>query len=181
MDVKILKYLENDARNSLKKLADTMKKKTSTIYNRLQRMQDNKIIYGYGVIFNHEKFNIEIIAQIKISLKPLQIKNFDNMFIHSFSKYLKDEFKQILFIGVLDDFKQISCIVPFKTQGDFDEFIGELKKNPYIETISSEIYTEIIKGERIFNFNENFINFGESSEKDDEDDEKDDEDESDED
>ncbi len=158
LDEEILKYLENDARKSLKKLAEDLQKKTSTIYHRLQRMQNNKVILGYNVVFNPEFFNYKKIGQIKIYLKPHNIKGFDSMFIGSFANFLKEEYKQILFISIIEKENQIFCIIPFKTQEKFAEFMIELRKNPYVDDIKTEFFSEIIKGHKIFNFDKNLIN-----------------------
>ena len=83
LDVAILNYLEDDARKSLKKLADELNKKTSTIYHRLQRLKSNDIILGYSIIFNHEYLNIKKISIEKITIKPLNISSLDGMFLKS--------------------------------------------------------------------------------------------------
>jgi len=157
LDIEILKYLEDDARKSLKKLADQLNKKTSTIYHRLQRLKSNEVILGYSVIFNPKFLNIKKISFEKIVVKPLNFSSLDDMFIKSFANFLDKEFPQVLFIALSDDGKIIYLISIHRREEDHKEFIVKLKDNPYIESIESEFFSQIIKGQKIFNFDEKWI------------------------
>ena len=157
LDIEILKYLEDDARKSLKKLADELNKKTSTIYHRLQRLKSNEVILGYSVIFNPKFLNIKKISFEKIVVKPLNFSSLDDMFIKSFANFLDKEFPQVLFIALSDDGKIIYLISIHRKEEDHKEFIVKLKDNPYIESIESEFFSQIIKGQKIFNFDEKWI------------------------
>ncbi len=157
LDIEILKYLEDDARKSLKKLADELNKKTSTIYHRLQRLKSNKVILGYSVIFNPKFLNIKKISFEKIVVKPLNFSSLDDMFIKSFANFLDKEFPQVLFIALSEDGKIIYLISIHRKEEEHEEFIVKLKDNPYIESIESEFFSQIIKGQKIFNFDEKWI------------------------
>ncbi len=157
LDIEILKYLEDDARKSLKKLADDLNKKTSTIYHRLQRLKSNNVILGYSIIFNPEFLNIEKIAIQKVKIKPLNISSLDDMFLKSFASFINNEFPQVLFIALSEDSKVIYLISIHTTEEDHEEFIIKLRDNPYIENIDTEFLSQIIKGHKIFNFNEDWL------------------------
>ncbi|MHA1718558.1 MAG: Lrp/AsnC family transcriptional regulator [Promethearchaeota archaeon] len=157
LDIEILKYLEDDARKSLKKLADDLNKKTSTIYHRLQRLKSNEIILGYSIIFNPKFLNIKKISFEKVVVKPLNFSSLDDMFIKSFANFLDKEFPQVLFIALSEDTKVIYLISIHRKEEDHDKFIEKLKNNPYIESIESEFFSQIIKGQKIFNFDEQWI------------------------
>ena len=157
LDIEILKYLEDDARKSLKKLADELNKKTSTIYHRLQRLKSNEVILGYSVIFNPKFLNIKKISFEKIVVKPLNFSSLDDMFIKSFANFLDKEFPQVLFIALSEDGKIIYLISIHRSEDDHKDFIVKLKDNPYIEKIESEYFSQIIKGQKIFNFDEKWI------------------------
>jgi len=157
LDIEILKYLEGDARKSLKKLADELNKKTSTIYHRLQRLKSNEVILGYSVIFNPKFLNIKKISFEKIVVKPLNFSSLDDMFIKSFANFLDKEFPQVLFIALSEDGKIIYLISIHRSEDDHKDFIVKLKDNPYIEKIESAFFSQIIKGQKIFNFDEKWI------------------------
>ncbi|MBD3354050.1 MAG: winged helix-turn-helix transcriptional regulator [Candidatus Lokiarchaeota archaeon] len=158
LDQAILKYLEKDARGSLKKLAEERNIKTSTIYHRLQRMQNKNIVTGYTVVYNPSIFQYEKLGRVIVRLRPQKISKFNEKFIKSFSLYMKDEYAEIIFIAIMEDMRNIMCIVPFKSDDSYKEFATELKKNPYIENIEVEFFQEIVKGEKLFIFNDELIN-----------------------
>ncbi len=141
----------------MKKLADTLNKKTSTIYHRLQRLKSNNVILGYSIIFNPDFLNIEKIAIQKVKVKPLNISSLDDMFLKSFASFINNEFPQVLFIALSEDSKVIYLISVHITEKDHVEFISKLQNNPYIEEIETEFISEIIKGQKIFNFNKNWL------------------------
>ena len=157
LDIEILKYLEDDARRSLKKLADKLKKKTSTIYHRLQRLKSNNIILGYSTVINPEYLDIEKISLIKIKIKPLNINSLDDMFIKSFGNYLNNEFDNVLFIALSESNRIINIISVHMSEMEHHDFIEQLKSNPYIEDIESDFLSQIMKGQKLFNFNEDWI------------------------
>ena len=157
LDIEILKYLEDDARKSLKKLADELNKKTSTIYHRLQRLKSRNFILGYSIVFNPEFLNIEKISLEKIILKPLNISSLDNMFVKSFANFIQNEFPQVLFISLSENSKVIYLISAHITAEDHKKFVESLHNNPYIESIETEFLSQIIKGQKLFDFNEQWI------------------------
>ena len=167
LDIAILNYLEDDARKSLKKLADDLNKKTSTIYHRLQRLKSNDIILGYSIIFNHEYLNIKKISIEKITIKPLNISSLDGMFLKSFGEYILAEFEQTLFIALSEkeDIKTIYLISIHLTDELHAEYIDSLRKNPYIEEIESDFLSHVIKGQKLFSFNEKWVSKKVSKEK----------------
>ncbi|MHA1897220.1 MAG: Lrp/AsnC family transcriptional regulator [Promethearchaeota archaeon] len=162
LDHLILSYLKKDARNSLKRLADAIGKKSTTVYHRLDRLEQNNIIKKYLVIVDPDILNIAFNSQVKIKLKSQNLRNFDKMFIENFANYLKEEFGNITFIGLLNDSDhpdsaEIMCIVSFKDQEHHDDFINKLKKNPYVASIKEEKFIKIIKGDNIFEYNPELV------------------------
>src|SRR6056297_1975102 len=142
LDVKILNYLKNGSRKSLKKLADGLEQKTSTIYHRLSRLKANDIILGFSLIFNPEYLKEHKISTIKLKVKPLNINSLDDMFIKSFSNFLSNEFDNILFISLSDESRTIHLLAITFTEEEHEEFIKELTDNPYIEAIEYEFLSQ---------------------------------------
>ncbi|WP_457556822.1 Lrp/AsnC family transcriptional regulator [Candidatus Harpocratesius sp.] len=157
LDIQILKYLQNDARRSLKKLADKLKKKTSTIYHRLQRLKSNDVILGYSIIINPDYLNIHRIGIHKVKMKPLNISSLDGMFLSSFANFIKTEFPEVLFIALSEDSQAIYLISFHSSETTLNEFLSKLKENPYISDVDSEYISNIVKGQKLFNFNEDWI------------------------
>lgn len=157
LDIQILKYLQEDARRSLKKLADSLKKKTSTIYHRLQRLKSNDDILGYSIIINPDLLDINRIGMHKIMMKPLNISSLDDMFLTSFANFISTEFPEVLFIALAEDSKAIHIISIHSSDEHLEGFLAKLRENPYIEDIVSEYISTIVKGQKLFSFNEAWV------------------------
>ena len=157
LDIEIIKYLQKDARSSLKQLADDLKRKTSTIYHRLSRLKSNDVLLGYSVIFNPEFLNINKLAIHRVIVKPLNISSLDGMFLNSFASFLKSEFPEVIFIALSEDAKVIYLISVHRTEEEHEAFQHTLKENPYIEDINTEFLSEIVKGQQLFQFHERWL------------------------
>ncbi len=157
LDIQILQYLQKDARNSLKQLSKDLKRKTSTIYHRLSRLKSNNVILGYTIIFNPDFLDIKKIAIQRVKVKPLNISSLDDMFLESFASFINSEFPQVLFIALSEDNKVIYLISIHQNDEEHDSFLKVLRENPYIEDIETEFLSQIIKGQKLFQFNEKWL------------------------
>lgn len=165
LDIEIIKYLQKDARNSLKQLSKDLKRKTSTIYHRLSRLKSNNVILGYTIIFNPEFLEIEKIAIQRVKVKPLNISSLDDMFLESFAGFINSEFPEVLFIALSEDNKVIYLISIHQGEKEHETFIKALQDNPYIEDIETEFLSQIIKGQKLFQFNEDWLKSKKSKQK----------------
>jgi hypothetical protein len=77
--------------------------------------------------------------------------------VKSFANYIKTEFENTLFVSLNDTQKIIYIISVHLTEADHVQFVSALKNNPYIEKIETEFLSAIIKGQKLFDFNEKFI------------------------
>ncbi|MHA1820212.1 MAG: Lrp/AsnC family transcriptional regulator [Promethearchaeota archaeon] len=151
VDIKILEALEKDSRISLKNLANKLNIKTSTIYHRLNKLLDSKIIQQFSIIMNPLLLGFKIFKYVRIQIKHMVIGKLDLMFLNSFTSYLSNEFEEIIFAASGDD-GAIHIIAIFYTQDEYDNFLKELKNNPYVEDIEVINLKNISKGFKAFNF-----------------------------
>lgn len=88
IDLKILKYLQDNARLSNQELADLVNLSASACHRRVKILETNGIIEKYQAKVNYEKLGIKIEAIVEIKLAQLtendhnflsQIKNFDEV------------------------------------------------------------------------------------------------------
>src|SRR4030042_3738374 len=100
LNIKLLKALEENSRRSLKELAAENDIKTSTIYHRLHRLKECKVLEGFSIIVNPDEMNLSIFNFLTISLKNLNVNRLDRMFVESFAEYLANEHKEILFVSI---------------------------------------------------------------------------------
>lgn len=152
VDVKLLSAMEENARVSLKNLARDLSVKTSTIYHRLHKLRESKILERFTIVVNPEEIGLTHHCLLSVRLKKMVIGKLDSMFLESFAKFLSDQYREVLFSSVGDD-EQIWIIATFRDHQHFDEFITQIKDNPYIESYKTVSFDKILKGKKIFVFN----------------------------
>lgn len=69
LDMKILRELQSDCRNSLHELAESVGSPISTIHYRVKRLEKESVIKGYSAILNAEKLYKDFQAIIQVYAK----------------------------------------------------------------------------------------------------------------
>ncbi len=72
---KIIRELQKDAKQSLRDIGETLDLPVSTVYSRIQKMEDDKTIDGYKTVFNAEKVGLPSTAFILIRLRFSDLVN----------------------------------------------------------------------------------------------------------
>ncbi|HGH3291477.1 TPA: Lrp/AsnC family transcriptional regulator GigD, partial [Acinetobacter baumannii] len=80
IDLKILKYLQDNARLSNQELADLVNLSASACHRRVKILETNGIIEKYQAKVNYEKLGIKIEAIVEIKLAQLT-ENDHNFFL----------------------------------------------------------------------------------------------------
>ncbi len=155
LNLKLLKALEEDSRRSLKELAADLNIKTSTIYHRLHRLKENKVLEGFSIIVNPDEMNLSVFNFLTISLQNLNVLRLDGMFVESFAQYLANEFNDILFVSTSQSkIYVISCHVDAAASEDF---IEKIRAIPYVNAVDKIQFDKIVKGHRMFAFNPDYF------------------------
>lgn len=156
IDIKLLSALEENSRISLKNLAKTLNVNTSTIYHRLHKLRESNILEKFTISINPEEVGLKVHALLSIRLKKMVIGKLDKMFIESFAKYLADQYTQCLFSATAND-EQIWLICTFKEEKELTQFSLKLEENPYIEQCDVIKILNILKGKKLFKFDDKLI------------------------
>lgn len=69
IDWEILQILQKDARIPLTEVAKRLRMATSTVHERVRKMEKNKIILGYRPILNAEALGFTITAYIRVKMQ----------------------------------------------------------------------------------------------------------------
>ena len=69
IDKKIIKVLQNDARTSLRKIAELVKVSLGTVSNRVKKMEKNGVIKGYSVILDPDQIGWELNVVIGLRIQ----------------------------------------------------------------------------------------------------------------
>ena len=160
IDVELLSAMEQNSRVSLKNLAQDLNVKTSTIYHRLHKLEENGYLDHYSIVINPEKIGLIYHFILTIELKRNLIGKMDALFLESFMKYLTEQFRQIEF-SAMDGDEKIWLIVSFRKKDHFQKFLKELGENPYIESLKTVKLSKIMNGKKLFKFSFDVDDFAE--------------------
>jgi len=136
IDLKILKNLLVDARQSARKLSLKLGISTVTVLSRIKKLEKLKIIKGYSAILDDEKLGYDLTAIIEISVKKGQmalvekeVSTLDNV------------------CAVYDITGQTDTIVvaKFKNREELSEFVKELSSKPNVENTNTHMVLNTVK------------------------------------
>jgi DNA-binding Lrp family transcriptional regulator len=136
IDLKILKNLLVDARQSARKLSLKLGISTVTVLSRMQKLEKLKIIKGYTAILDDEKLGYDLTALIEISVKKGQmalvekeVSTLDNV------------------CAVYDITGQTDTIVvaKFKNREELSEFVKQLSSKPNVENTNTHMVLNTVK------------------------------------
>lgn len=135
-DIKILKLILTDARQSARQLSHRLDISTVTTISRLKKLEKNKIIHGYSARLDHELLGYEITAIIEIKTrlgKMLEIEN--------------EIAKQDNVIAVYDITGDADTLIiaKFKERKSLSTFVKKLSAVPNIENTVTHIVLNTIK------------------------------------
>ena len=134
-DIKILKLLRRDSRQSLGNMADTLGISKATISRRISKMEEREIISGYSVMTNVSKMGV---------MRALLLMNISGA---SLSRIIEDlrHFKEIEFVHKLFGDHSLLCEVYVPTVDDLYQLIQDhIMKIPGIQNVEVDILIDRI-------------------------------------
>ncbi len=75
LDLKIVKLIQTNSRLKLSELAKEVRVSEGTIRNRLQKLEDEKIVLQYSAIADPKKLGYQAVAIIGVNVEPLKFLN----------------------------------------------------------------------------------------------------------
>lgn len=151
IDHALLLALEQNSRISLKTLAKELNVKTSTIYHRLHKLKESSVLDSFTIVLNPDQLGLVNNYSLKIKSKKMVSGPLDMMFLETLSKYLSENYNEVLFSSIGDD-AFVHCIATFRTTEHFDAFIAKLKENPYVDSVEVVKLEKILKGKKLFSY-----------------------------
>lgn len=144
LDMKLLRELRKDSRQSVRQLAKALGESPSTVYNRVKRLEKNEIIRKFTISFSYDHLDLSNVAFIFVGLKAPDIcENGGNEI-----RTMANEIAQIsgvcevhLISGDYDLLIKIRS-KSLKTIGKF--VIDELRSKPYVVKTSTNACFETI-------------------------------------
>ncbi len=135
-DMKIVKMLEEDARMSFRDIARKLKISEGTVYNRVKRMEKNRVIKGFSVRTNPMKLGKDLVALIGIRVVGGHLKEVEEML----AKY--NEVRAVY--DITGDHDSI-IIARFENRAALNTFIKEVLSHEYVDRTSTYIVLNVVK------------------------------------
>ena len=135
-DLKILKNLLVDARQSARKLSLKLGLSTVTVLSRVEKLEKLKIIKSYSAILDDQKLGYDLTAIIEISAKEGQMALVEK------EVATMDNVCAVYDITGQTD---VMVVAKFKTRGELSEFVKELSSKPNVENTNTHIVLNTVK------------------------------------
>ena len=126
IDKKLITLLQNNARMPLKALAENVFLSSPAVSARIERLEKEEIIEGYGVKINQIKLGYHITAFINLEVSPIDKKDF-YPYINSCKNVVECN-------CVTGDYSMLLEVL-FPSTDELDQFIGELQKYGRTKTL----------------------------------------------
>ena len=135
-DLKILKNLLVDARQSARKLSLKLGLSTVTVLSRVEKLEKLKIIKSYSAILDDQKLGYDLTAIIEISAKEGQMALVEKEV---------STMDNVCAVYDITGQTDVMVVAKFKTRGELSEFVKELSSKPNVENTNTHIVLNTVK------------------------------------
>lgn len=135
-DIKIVKKLEQDARASFREIAEDLNISKKTVYNRVNRMQEQGIIKGFSARSDSIKLGKDLVAVIGLRV--------DGGHLVEVEEELSEKEPVRCVYDVTGEYDAI-VIGRFETRAGLNEFVKTTLSNKYVERSATHIVLNVVK------------------------------------
>jgi len=136
MDLKILSELQDDARKSLREIAEKLGVTEATIYNRINKMKKMGIIEKFIPVINYSKLGFDLIAVIGITAKGGKVIEVE--------KLLAEMPNVTAVYDVTGEFDVIA-VSKFRDRDSLNEFVKDIGKLELVEKTYTMLVLNVVK------------------------------------
>ena len=136
IDIQILKSLSEDARKSSREIAKELGIATGTVYNRIKRLTDEKIIKGYVTMLDASKVGFELSALILLQV--------DGKFLIEVEKNLATLDDVYSVYDITGDY-DVAVVARFRDRASLNKFIKSVLTIPHIRRSVTSIVLNVVK------------------------------------
>jgi len=136
LDIRIISELQEDARKSLREIAEKLGVAEGTVYNRINKLRDHGVIERFIPVVNFSKLGYDLTAIIGIESEGKHITEVE--------KALAKENNVTAVYDVTGEFDAI-VVVKFKSRSEMDEFIKKLLSMKYVKRTYTMLVLNVVK------------------------------------
>ena len=136
IDLQILRILQEDSRTSYRKIANAIGIAVGTVYNRIKRLEDERVFKAYTVMIDPVKIGYDLTAFILIQAEGPYLKEVEK-------KIAQSNFVLCIY-DITGDF-DIAIIARFKDTSMLDSFIKGILRMPHITRTVTSVTLNVVK------------------------------------
>lgn len=136
VDFQIIKILQEDSRISYRKIADAIGIAVGTVFNRIKKLEDEKVFKAYTVMIDPNKIGYNLTAVIFIQA--------EGAYLAEVEREIAQLDSAICVYDITGDF-DIAVIARFKNRTKLNNFIKGLMKMPHITRTITNVTLNVIK------------------------------------
>jgi Lrp/AsnC family transcriptional regulator, regulator for asnA, asnC and gidA len=143
LDYKILCLLQEDSRSSFSKIAAKAGVSVGTAYNRIKKLEAQKLVKGYTVLVDSAKLGYELTAVIFVQA--------DGEHLPNVTKEIAKATNVVAIYNVTGEF-DAAVIAKFKDRGELSSFIKKLASTSHIKRTITNVSLNTVKEDFRVNF-----------------------------
>lgn len=136
VDLQILRMLQADSRTSYRKIANALEIAVGTVYNRIKRLEDEKVFKAYTVMVDPTKIGYDLTAVILIQAEGPHLADVE--------KEIARSDYTICIYDITGDF-DIAVIARFKNRSMLNNFIKEILRMPHVTRTVTNVTLNVVK------------------------------------
>ena len=136
VDRKIIRLLQEDARKSFNKIAESLGIAVGTAYNRVKNLEDKGILLGYTILLDPTKLGYGLTALILIQA--------DGRYLPEVEKELAKLKAVICIYDITGDY-DIAVVARFKNRSTLNNFIKSTLKIPHVSNTVTNVVLNVVK------------------------------------
>ena len=136
VDRKIIRLLQQDARKSFNKIADSIGIAVGTAYNRVKNLEDKGILKGYTILLDSAKLGYGLTALILIEA--------EGRYLPEVEKELAKLDEVICIYDITGDY-DIAVVARFKDRSTLNSFIKSTLKMSHVSRTVTNVVLNVVK------------------------------------
>ncbi|WP_456368462.1 Lrp/AsnC family transcriptional regulator [Geoglobus sp.] len=145
MDLKILSELQEDARKSLREIAEKLGVTEATIYNRINKLKKLGVIERFIPVINYSKLGYDLIAVIGITAKGGKVVEVERL--------LAQMPNVTAVYDVTGEFDVIA-VSKFRDRDSLNEFVKNIGKLEFVEKTYTMLVLNVVKETHMIDLSE---------------------------
>ena len=136
IDRNIIRLLQEDARKSFNKIADSLGIAVGTAYNRVKNLEDKGVLKGYTILVDSAKLGYGLTALILIEA--------EGRYLPEVEKELSQLDEVICIYDITGDY-DIAVVARFKNRSTLNSFIKSTLKMSHVSRTVTNVVLNVVK------------------------------------